>query len=85
MSESLLHPDFDDDRSACPKCGGDMEWADCWMIDCEGGWYDLSEEDPVNYGPGDMARCSNCDGEGGWLYCPDCEKKSPVSESGNAE
>lgn len=76
MSESILHPDFDDDRRACPKCGDEMEWADCWQIDCEDGVYDTYEEDPINNSPGDYETCSTCGGHGGWLFCRNCESKS---------
>jgi hypothetical protein len=65
---------------ACSHCGGQMDWADCWMIDCEEGYYDLHEQDCINYDPGTYAKCSECEGKGGWWYCPSKECK-PVSAS----
>lgn len=65
-----------DGSPCCKKCGNEMEWADCWQIDCEQGWYDLSEEDCINYAPGTYARCETCEGESGWWYCSSCEKQS---------
>lgn len=77
MRESPLEiADEYDDRLSCPKCGNDMEWVECWMIDCEDGLYDIGEEDPINYGPGTMIKCNNCDGNGGWFCCKHCEKQS---------
>jgi hypothetical protein len=67
----------DDDRRSCPKCGNDLEWVECWMIDCEEGTYDLYEEDPIYYSPGERASCSGCGGAGGWLVCANCESQSP--------
>jgi hypothetical protein len=75
----MSEPCIDDERNCCPKCGNDMEWADCWMIDCEEGTYDLYEEDPIFYSPGDRASCTECGGKGGWLYCPNCEKSPDPS------
>lgn len=69
-----------DDRS-CPHCGSCMDWADCWMIDCEEGYYDLGEQDCINYDPGTYAKCQECDGNGGWWYCPNksCKPNGPTS------
>lgn len=76
-------PDYDDEPS-CPHCGYQMAWADCHMIDCEGGQYDLYEEDCINYDPGTYAKCEECDGEGGRWYCPnkDCPPTSTEGRNG---
>jgi hypothetical protein len=58
-----------------------MEWAECIAIDCEQGWYDEYEEDPINCNPGDMARCGECDGKGGWWFCPNY-KCQPATRDG---
>lgn len=63
-------PDIDYDPTPVCKCGHEMEWADCWMIDCEDGYYDLGEVDCINYGPGTYEKCTGCDGQGGGWYCP---------------
>lgn len=75
-----------DDTPCCPHCGGMMDWADCHMIDCEDGVYDLGEEDPINYDPGTYATCGECGGKGGWWYCPDKNcKPSGDSASGDGQ
>lgn len=54
----------------CKKCGNLLDWADCWQIDCEEGYYDEYEEDPINFAPGSYRKCETCEGKGGWWYCP---------------
>lgn len=78
--DDLLSAESYDDRRSCPKCGNDLEWIECWMIDCEDGAYDLYEEDPLAYAPGEMAKCSECDGKGGWLVCTSCEQSDSAGE-----
>jgi hypothetical protein len=81
-------PDFLDDDERYPKscevCGWDMEWAECHMIDCEDGAYDLGEEDPINYAPGTYDTCRECDGKGGWWYCPN-DKCQPTQANPEAQ
>lgn len=72
--------DYEDEPS-CPDCGYQMDWAECHMIDCEDGEYDLGEEDPINYDPGTYAKCRECGGKGGWWYCPN--KDCPPPENGS--
>ena len=79
--DAEMYPDEEPDWHYCPHCGNDMDWADCWMIDCEDGEYDLYEEDCINYGPGTYAKCQECDGNGGWWYCPNKDCKPPPSTS----
>jgi len=73
-----------DDTPCCPHCGGMMDWAECHMIDCEDGQYDLGEEDPINFNPGTYATCAECDGNGGWWYCPNkaCKPDSAGDTNG---
>lgn len=54
----------------CKKCGSEMEWVDCWQIDCEDGCYDAYEEDCINNDPGTFVICETCEGDGGWWCCP---------------
>lgn len=68
----------DDDRynaRICEHCGCELEWAECHMIDCEDGMYDLGEEDCINYDLGTYVKCRECDGEGGHWYCPNAKCK----------
>jgi hypothetical protein len=75
-------PYYEPDYHYCKKCGCEMDWADCWMIDCEEGYYDLGEEDCINYDPGTYVKCSECEGNGGWWYCPNKEcSGSPTTGS----
>lgn len=77
-------PAFDQEYDArvCDKCGSDLEWVECHMIDCEDGWYDEYEEDPINCSPGDYRKCGECGGEGGWFFCPCCPTKNSQSTKG---
>lgn len=68
-----------EDEPSCPKCGYQMDWAECHMIDCEEGYYDLGEEDCINYDRGTYVVCRECEGKGGHWYCPN--KDCPPSPS----
>jgi hypothetical protein len=61
----------EDEYLSCPKCGSDLEWADCWN-DCEDGWEDRYDEDPLWYGH-ELYPCDVCQTKGGWWYCAYCE------------
>lgn len=76
MRESTLAQAEEYDVPCCKKCGNELEWVDCWMIDCEEGSYDLYEEDPIFYSPGDVGVCEECGGKGGWLVCQNCESSA---------
>lgn len=50
-------------------CGCD--WETCWQ--CGGdGWFDMHEQSPVEYGPGEVERCNECSGRGGFPHSADC-------------
>jgi hypothetical protein len=52
----------------CANCGGPTEWSDCW--ECGGdGFFDVYEEDPLWYAPGETEACRTCEGKGGWRDC----------------
>lgn len=55
----------------CEVCGGELEWDDCDTCGGEGefDWETLQFDDPLWYQPGDVERCSQCEGKGGWWYC----------------
>jgi hypothetical protein len=85
MSGDPAQPMDDSDRYVtCKVCGNDMEWAECYMIDCEEGFYDLGEEDCINYDPGTYVKCRECDGNGGWWYCPVCPPSANTSGAADA-
>ena len=55
---------------SCKECGCDVDYEECH--EC-GGDGSITEDDGVN-GPEDYG-CGACDGEGGWLFCPECRAK----------
>ena len=54
----------------CPKCGNEFtHWRYC---ECDDGSIDLSNEDPINYMPGEWEICYDCGGTGIQSWCPKC-------------
>jgi hypothetical protein len=66
----------------CPKCGhSPLHSRDCinW---CDDGYFDESEDDPINFMPGEYETiCSECNGTGVERWCPNCGENL----SGNKE
>ena len=68
---------FDDDiedlEATCPKCGQNpIRRRDCTNF-CEDGYFDESEDDPINFMPGESERkCDECMGTGAVVWCPKC-------------
>jgi hypothetical protein len=54
-------------------------WINCWN-GCDDGWFDDYEEDPIECEPGEISRCSECKGEGGWRVCGECNTDNPEVE-----
>lgn len=78
--DALLH--LDREPQSCEVCGAELTWIECWK--CLGnGEFDLYEDDPIYYEPGEVETCDECGGDGGWLGCEmkhsaDCaSEKSP--------
>lgn len=61
----------------CKICGCELEWEHCWN-GCDDGWFDGYAEDPLWYDPGDYERCTECNGEGGYLVCPNAENHAAI-------
>jgi len=58
-----------EDGFCCEECGADMEGDDC--PNCYGeGEFDLYEDDPINYAPGETRTCEECGGTGIVWWCP---------------
>lgn len=68
MAEPIydMYDEYYDDE--CPICGSSMDWEPCDLCGGEG-YYDAYESDPLWYDEGDVERCSQCNGEGGWAIC----------------
>lgn len=67
---------FDKQRQTwiCPihgDVGFDTAWVRCWN-GCNQGWFDDYEDNPNEYEPGDISRCRECNGNGGWVVCGEC-------------
>lgn len=54
-------------------------WIRCWA-GCNEGWMDAYEEDPCFFDPGDLERCRECGGKGGWKVCGQCNANNPDVE-----
>lgn len=65
----------------CSTCGAEMERVPCTAIGCEDGWVDGYEDDPLWFEPGELERCGECGGEGGWWVCPDAKQHEPDADS----
>ena len=66
----------------CPHhgdVGDNTAWVNCWN-GCTEGWFDDYEDDPIYCDPGDMSRCDECRGEGGWTVCGECNINNPDAE-----
>jgi hypothetical protein len=64
--------------AVCDVCGCELESEDCWQCFGEG-WFDLYEDNPVEYEPGDEEPCNICDGTGRLSYCPDAKHHPEVT------
>lgn len=64
--------EIDSDLS-CPKCNhSPLHYRDCTNF-CDDGFIDESDDDPINFFPGECERpCSECKGTGVVWWCPNC-------------
>lgn len=66
--------DFDiEDEFTCPNCGhSPLHSRDCTNF-CDDGFFDESDNDPINFFPGEeFRRCEECKGTGVERWCPSC-------------
>ena len=67
--------DFEEDyEECCPKCEhSPTRYRACSSLFCDEGYIDESEEDPINFMPGEsLCRCQECYGTGVEEWCPSC-------------
>lgn len=59
---------------ACPKCGHEpIQYRDCTGWNCDDGYADEYEDDPINFRPGEsLYKCEECSGTGVEVWCPKC-------------
>ena len=78
-----------DVEPTCERCGGDVEWVDCWQ--CGGEklhGHDCGEDTCMCLDKGDNVKCDACEGVGGWSKCaapciapcPVCKDRAPKPE-----
>lgn len=62
-----------DDECSCPKCGRNpIHRRDCTNF-CNEGYFDESDDDPINFSPGESyEKCPECNGTGVEVWCPHC-------------
>lgn len=69
--QSIVGVDYDPMGEQCPHCGGcDTRRQDCG--ECEDGYINRYDEDPLWYDIDDQSICENCDGHSGFAWCRDC-------------
>lgn len=65
--------DYDIDDIPCPACGHhETHSRPCY--ECEDGFEDEHDDDPVNCPPGSMMVCGACRGNGLMRWCPKCQR-----------
>jgi hypothetical protein len=68
----------------CEVCEIPKEWFGCFACGGSGEW-ELYEEDPVGFEPGDTCECQECDGMGGWLECPRADQHEAILAQRNGK
>ena len=67
---------FDDDieicDTPCPSCGCDHTLTAICHQCCGDGFFDLHEDDPLWYEPGDIEGCRDCASTGTLHWCREC-------------
>jgi len=78
-----MSDDYDKDYDCeCPKCGHTPTHSRGCLNWCNDGMLDESEQDPINFMPGESLKiCGECKGTGTEVWCPSCgENLSGFSE-----
>ena len=74
LNNAELMDDYQISDDPCPKCEHDItHWRLCDNLDCDDGYCDAHERDPVNYMPGEIEYlCHTCKGTDVVSWCPSC-------------
>ena len=66
--------DYNINDTPCPKCGnGYTHDRPCQGMNCDDGYCDEYEDDPINFAPGEeYTECEECHGTGWEHWCPKC-------------
>ena len=70
-----MDDDVQYDDGQCPNCKrwGTLRFRDCTEFNCEDGFIDEHEDDPINYAPGEeFSTCQECRGTGIVRWCSGC-------------
>lgn len=63
--------DVEYDDTLCTVCGSETFRRRC-SYGCDDGYINRFEEDPMWYDVDDCSPCPECDGYGGFWWCPKC-------------
>lgn len=79
--QTLWEAELDEYEECCDVCGAALEWDRCPALGCDDGLIgDLYDDDPFRFKPGAVERCFECDGYGGWWYCPNAANHEALQE-----
>ena len=70
----MIDIDYELDDRPCPRCGHHTTHTrTCNALNCEDGYIDEYEDDPLNFAPGEeYTICDECLGTGMNWWCPKC-------------
>lgn len=82
MVEANFFETAEGTEAQCKKCGGSVDWEECWDCGGEGvTHHDCGEDTCCCINPQDNVVCDTCNGEGGWYRCPTCEFQEKNKEA----
>jgi hypothetical protein len=58
----------------CRVCGAELQFESCWMCVGAGGWHECGEDTCCCLDGEEITDwCAECQGEGGYLVCPEAQ------------
>ncbi len=69
-ADPIVDDDIEIGDATCPKCNHYLYWQRC--PNCEDGFIDLYDEDPLWYDEDEVETCPECGGHGCHSWCPNC-------------